>query len=167
MEIPKDILYPKINKPSCQVFLVGGPPGSGKSTFVKANAKPNDIIIDLDEIMSKLSGLPIYQANHDEWIIKSLKERNRILDSLSTVDKSITAWVIVSASGFQWQWWRINLRAPKIHSCWCPMEVCISKIKNDRRRLHDLARHISACIGWFINEEKAMKLILKTSSYDK
>ncbi len=165
MEIPKDILYPKINKPVCKTFLVGGPPGSGKSTFVKANAKAKDIIIDLDEIMAKLSGMSLYQSNHDEWIIKALQERNRLINSLSMVDKSITAWVIISAAGTQWAWWKRNLKANNVHSCWCPIDICILRIRNDKRRAHDLNRHISACISWFDNEEKAIKRMSMQSSY--
>ena len=165
MEISKDILYPKINKPSCKVFLVGGPPGSGKSTFVKNNAKPSDIIIDLDEIMASLSRLPLYQANHEEWIIKSMEERNRLINSLSMADKSITAWVIVSASGTQWAWWKRNLRANNTHSCWCPIDICIARIRNDKRRAHDLNHHISTCISWFKNEEMAIKRLSIGASY--
>src|SRR5690625_3570785 len=36
-------------KPACRVELVTGPPGAGKSTYCKAQAKQGDVIIDLDE----------------------------------------------------------------------------------------------------------------------
>ena len=43
-----------------QVTVVCGPPGSGKSTYVKERAKPGDLIVDLDDIWQALSGQPYY-----------------------------------------------------------------------------------------------------------
>lgn len=37
------------------ITIVTGPPCSGKSTFIKENAKPNDCIIDMDRIALALS----------------------------------------------------------------------------------------------------------------
>jgi predicted kinase len=135
MEIPKDILYPKINKPVCKTFLVGGPPGSGKSTFVKANAKAKDIIIDLDEIMAKLSGMSLYQSNHDEWIIKALQERNRLINSLSMVDIINNSMVIIYRRRYSMGMVERNLKANNVHSCWCPIDICKLRIRNDKEGL--------------------------------
>lgn len=45
-----------------QVVLVCGPPCSGKTTFVRTNAGPEDMIVDYDDIRQALSGSR-YQAN--------------------------------------------------------------------------------------------------------
>ena len=43
-----------------QVFIVYGPPLSGKSTYVRQNMESGDLVIDLDVIYSSLSLLPMY-----------------------------------------------------------------------------------------------------------
>lgn len=37
------------------IYLVYGPPGSGKTTFVRETAGPNDIVIDMDSIFEMIS----------------------------------------------------------------------------------------------------------------
>jgi hypothetical protein len=43
-----------------QVTLVCGPPGSGKTTYVRERMKPGDLVIDLDLIWQAFAGLPAY-----------------------------------------------------------------------------------------------------------
>lgn len=38
------------------LYVVTGPPASGKSSWIDAHAKPNDLVIDLDRITSALTG---------------------------------------------------------------------------------------------------------------
>jgi hypothetical protein len=38
------------------LYVVTGPPTAGKSTWIQANAKPSDIVIDLDAIARALAG---------------------------------------------------------------------------------------------------------------
>lgn len=155
--IDKSILFPAIKRPSCRVMLIGGPPGSGKSYYVNKNKKQDDIVIDLDEIMAELSGLSIYQADKDTWLIPAIKERNKILSSLCNENINRVAWVIICASGSQWMWWRMTLKPKVAHSCWMPMDVCINRIKADQRRSHQVDRHIKACVDWFDAEQRSIK----------
>lgn len=41
-------------------FIICGPPGSGKSSYVKKMARWGDLIVDTDEIYQAISGQPIY-----------------------------------------------------------------------------------------------------------
>ena len=45
-----------------QVFLVYGPPLSGKTSYVRDNMEPGDLVVDLDMIGHCVSFLPVYQA---------------------------------------------------------------------------------------------------------
>ena len=47
------------------VYVVHGPPLSGKSTYVQEHKGPNDLVFDFDLIMSALSGLPVHQHNEN------------------------------------------------------------------------------------------------------
>lgn len=44
-----------------EVFLVYGPPLSGKTTYVKDQMDPGDLVVDLDTIRSAISYMPIYE----------------------------------------------------------------------------------------------------------
>lgn len=42
-------------------ILVAGPPAAGKTTWVRERAAPGDLVLDWDEILAALSGLPAYE----------------------------------------------------------------------------------------------------------
>ena len=51
-----------VEKPQAAITVVYGPPGSGKTTWVKQNAKHGDLIVDFDALFVALSG----RASHDK-----------------------------------------------------------------------------------------------------
>lgn len=53
-------------KPKKQVFIVYGAPLSGKSTYVRQNAEPDDLIVDLDSIYQAITPAPRY--HHTEQV---------------------------------------------------------------------------------------------------
>lgn len=83
--------------PVVPVTVVSGPPGSGKSHYVRERAAVDHLVLDLDVIMAELSGLPLYHAG-DEWLSLALRTRNARLASLSGVPSHYSAaWLIVGA----------------------------------------------------------------------
>ena len=84
------ILLPIISKPLIPVEIVCGPPGSGKTTYCRNNASPNDLVIDLDEIKREV---PKGAALLKRAIIR----RNQILESLSQSTEYRKAYLIVGA----------------------------------------------------------------------
>lgn len=46
-----------------QVFLVYGPPLSGKTTYVLQHAGPDDLIVDLDRIAVAIGNAPVYERS--------------------------------------------------------------------------------------------------------
>lgn len=164
--MPPGLLWPDIPRPRCGVRLVGGPPGCGKSTYVAAHRTPGDLVIDLDEIAAELSGLPIYRAEKSVWLALALEERNRRLRALASEEAKRVAWVIVSAPGLQWGWWRRALRPTVAHSCWVAQSVCEARIRADPRRQHDLARHLTACAEWFVAESSGLQRALARAADD-
>ncbi|MEU5284133.1 AAA family ATPase [Streptomyces sp. NPDC020755] len=52
------------------LYVITGPPASGKSSWIQARARPTDIVIDLDKIALALSGPGAPQWNQDKLLIK-------------------------------------------------------------------------------------------------
>lgn len=124
-----------IAKSLIPVTMVCGPPGSGKSTWITKEAFPSDLLIDLDEIIAKLSGKPIYQAGK-EWLGPAIFKRDEILRSLGSHPRTgyPAAWFINQAPFQQHRVrWAETLGA-KIVVIETPPGVCIDRIKNDARR---------------------------------
>lgn len=45
--------------------IICGPPGSGKTSYVRKHAKLGDIVWDFDVIVAALTGLPLHQRTED------------------------------------------------------------------------------------------------------
>ncbi len=104
--------HPDWLKPSAiPLTTVCGPPCSGKTTYVQANATASDIIIDLDSIYRRIK--PDYQHWQDmleaSLISEGIRIRNAMLGSLAH-QKIGTAWFIVSAPhAKEREWWKRKL----------------------------------------------------------
>lgn len=44
-----------------EVFLICGPPGAGKTTYVREHMKPGDIVWDFDAVLQAITGLPMHE----------------------------------------------------------------------------------------------------------
>lgn len=66
-----------------QVYLVYGPPCSGKTSYVKAVAGPNDLIVDVDSIWECISNNPRY-TKPNALKRNVFKIRDELLDQIKT-----------------------------------------------------------------------------------
>jgi len=137
--------------PTCKVTLVCGPPGAGKTTFVGERAKHEDTIIDLDDILAELSGLPRYQASI-EWLSRGLRERNRRLANLSRAAADHHAWVIITGPKDKRGWWIRKLAPHEVVVLSVPEHVCMARITADDRRRSIQARHLDVVRSWWAQE---------------
>lgn len=131
--------------------IVCGPSGAGKSTFVRANAGPYDLVIDLDEIMATISGLPEHRAG-DEHLSSALARRNQMLLDLSTRPRAKAAWFIVMAPrASQRAFWVNALRPLRTVVLVPPVDVCMRRLQADENR-RDLSRKfIALARSWWKN----------------
>lgn len=84
-------------------MLICGPPASGKSTYVRDNAKPDDIVIDLDMIAHS-HGLG--RLRPEQATPALLRARNDRLAALAQEPPERTAWVIIGAPTAKLRrWW--------------------------------------------------------------
>jgi hypothetical protein len=52
------------------LYVISGPPAAGKSSYIRAHARPTDIVIDLDLIATALAGPGAPQWSHDPILLK-------------------------------------------------------------------------------------------------
>ncbi|APQ42604.1 putative ATPase [Corynebacterium phage phi16] len=82
------------------LFVVMGPPGAGKTTYVAEHARPGDIRIDLDHIANLLAGVDVGNHSHEGHVLGVARAAR-----LAAVDASLKhvvdhdVWVIDSWPG--------------------------------------------------------------------
>ncbi|URI11432.1 ATP-binding protein [Aquincola tertiaricarbonis] len=155
--VTRDQLHPRwLTPPRCKVHLVCGAPGSGKSTHVATHRQPGDTVIDVDEILAELAGLPLYVGDKAQWLGAAIDERNRRLQALAAQPADHVAWFIVGAADpAACQWWAVKLRTRSIVVIHTPRRECLARIAADPRRAHCQAEHIAAVNYWFDARERA------------
>lgn len=139
---------PFIPAPRIPVTIVCGPAGAGKSTYVRNNAGPRDLVIDLDEIRAALSGGRLH-AYAPEFLADALDERNRLLASLATDTTHDRAWFIVSApTQAERDLWASKLKA-KVVLLDTPLNECERRIRADHARVGETDRMIRLAADWW------------------
>lgn len=76
------------------VYIVYGPPLSGKSSFVRENMEPGDIVVDYDALFQSISMQPVY--NKPNNLLPNVRAlHNLLIDNIKTrYGKWETAWII-------------------------------------------------------------------------
>ena len=107
-----DLIRPeRLPKPACEVWLICGPPASGKSTWVRVHAKPDDIIIDVDAIARETFGMTRERDAAATGAL--LLARNEMLAALANEPPERVAWVIMGGATDELRgWWchALNVR---------------------------------------------------------
>jgi hypothetical protein len=123
------------------VHLVCGPPASGKSTFVREHARPGDLILDFDQIVNSLTGLPHTRAwDRDTWLRPAMAVRNARLAALAKPGPDgdppwPQAWFIVHepmAAGRVW--WRKALGKGVTYVLPTSPALCRARVAADAER---------------------------------
>lgn len=115
------------------VTVVCGPPGAGKSTYVKDRMKWGDLVLDLDELYRALSGLP--QHDHPDCLVPfALAARDAIINKLAEPSDVRHAWIIMGgAKRAERNEVRETLKA-EIIILEVPTEECLRRIMQDPTR---------------------------------
>ncbi len=81
-------------KPGKKIYIVYGPPLSGKKTFVKANMERGDIVVDMDRLYEAISMQPTYDKPNN-LLTNVISIRTLLLDNIKTRHgKWYNAWII-------------------------------------------------------------------------
>lgn len=137
-----------LRRSAIPLTIVCGPPGGGKSTWVRERAGPNDVVIDLDDFMVQASGLPRYSARR--WhVAPALELRNAALMALAHDKVHDRAYFIVGApTQEERKWWQRQLGGELVLVA-PPLEECVRRISADPERARNVARMVRAAEEWW------------------
>ena len=130
----RELYVPYGLKPSRPpLTIVCGAPGAGKTSWVERMRGPADEVVDLDGIVSEMTGSSL--RNPDRAVIyQALGQRNARLRMLS-VSMAPRAWFIVTgATVEQRRQWADALRPRQVVICHAAPEICKARIMADPLR---------------------------------
>lgn len=119
-----------------QVYLVYGPPMSGKKTLVKENISRGDIVIDMDRLYESITMLPGYDKP-DQLFSVVIGIHNKLIDNIKTrYGKWNNAWVI---GGYPDKYKREKLAedlGAEIIFCDVSKEECLRRLEAEEKLMY-------------------------------
>lgn len=128
--------HPDWLRPSAiPLTIICGPPASGKTTYAKTHAGPNDLIIDLDLIAAELSWQDGKSWDRERYLGPAIFRRNDLLGSISNSTQYQAAWFVIGEpSARKRAWWENKLEPKQIIVLETPASVCLERIEADPDR---------------------------------
>lgn len=149
----------------CPTTLVWGPPGGGKSYYVKQNALADDLIFDLDEFVMALSNQPKY-SNPWPLTAAALAARDAILSYLcndATAEKIRHAWLITSAATKAGRVSYLEAGATEVPLV--PARyVCLDRIAQEPERAARYEQWQNVIVRWYADYEADAEKVTSANS---
>lgn len=127
-----------LKKSLIPVKVITGAPCSGKSTYAKRIAKKRTLVIDLDDIITEISGTPPHQLEDErEFLNDALYRRNQLLGRLahSSIRSEYSDCIFVVSAPLvtERRFWREKLGA-KVFVLQTSPDTCLERLeKSDRK----------------------------------
>lgn len=117
------------------VHIVYGPPLAGKSTFVRENMGPDDLVFDMDAVQNALC----YGADHagkPHTLGAAIALRNAFIAYLNNKrqDARGDAWVIISSASPEYFARRFFGARIEVTRLLPPLDVCLKRLELDNTR---------------------------------
>lgn len=141
------VFMPEWLEPVPRLTIVFGCAGSGKSTWVRQQAKPDDVVLDLDQLIADIGGKPLYKGNKKDYAL-AVRKRNSMLIEMSKFNQS--GYLIVTGSTrAQRRWWVQKLKPCRVKIMYTSKDDCVERIMNDDRRTMSVKQnHIKSVWKW-------------------
>ena len=132
-----------------EVFLVYGPPMSGKSTFVHQNMERGDIVVDMDSLYEAVSMMPTYDKP-DNLFSNVIGIHNQLIDNIRTrYGKWHNAWIV---GGYADKYKRDRLAddvGAELIFCDVSKEECLIRLEQDEDRKYRKDEWTKYINKWF------------------
>jgi hypothetical protein len=131
------------------VYLVYGPPLSGKTSFVREQMSRGDLVVDMDRLYAAVTMLPEYDKP-DSLLPNVLGIHNQLLDNIKTrYGKWGSAWVIGGyADKYKREQLANNLGAEMIF-CDISQAECLARLEIDEGRRYRKDEWMKYIVEWF------------------
>lgn len=131
------------------VFLVYGPPLSGKTTYVLNNMQHGDLVVDMDKLYSAISLLPEYDKPN-ELLKNVLGARDLLIDNIKTrYGKWRSAWIVGTYPDKYQREQIADATGATIIFCEATKEECLLRLEADEGRRNRREEWIEYIDRWF------------------
>ena len=132
------------------VHIVTGPPGAGKNTFVNAQMRPNDMIIDLDAIYAAISDSNPYVQKNAVLFQAAMSVRAHLFNYVRKYIKSGDVWIVACMpNGRKREMFARTFKNSKVYLIKPPKQKCLEHIKNDNQRLYPIEYAEKIVSDWY------------------
>ena len=131
------------------VYIVFGPPLSGKTSYVRQRMSRGDIMVDMDRLYAAVSGLPDYDK--PDCLLSNVRGiHNLLIDNIKTrYGKWNSAWII---GGYADRYKRERLAddlSAEMVFCDVSKEVCLQRLEADEDRRFRKDEWVRYITEWF------------------
>lgn len=132
---------------SVPVTIVCGPPGAGKTTYVRENAAPQDTIIDFDDCLRSVGG--VAWDEDPSKVRAAFRARDDLLRGLTSQRRG-RAWLIVTAPrADERAAWKRNLMRASVVLLDVDPDTCKARIRAAPERLHAVDQMCAGVDRWW------------------
>lgn len=140
----------KYLKPSIPVYVVAGACGAGKNKFVDEHKSEKDLVIDLNEIIGKLSGGNPYEVERSTYLVPALHFRDRLINSLRDNKQGYAAcWIVGMFSNADDRKKLHEELGAKIYVINTDWISCANHLRADARRGSNVNKYIKLAESWW------------------
>jgi 5-methylcytosine-specific restriction protein A len=120
-------------------WVIAGPPGAGKSTYVRAHQQPGDMLLDFDRMLRSLTGEAwdasrVWSADMDALSPFAWAAYDGVIERLRTTPFDGAVWVIGTLAETARRRELTTKLGARCLVLATPAEVCLAQIAQDPRR---------------------------------
>lgn len=137
------------HQPEHGVYIVYGPPMSGKTTYIRQYISRGDLIVDMDRLYAAVSMLPSYDKP-DNLLSNVMGIHNQLIDNIKTrYGKWNSAWVVGGYADHYKRDQLVNNLGAELIFCDVSKEECLSRLEMDEGRRCRKDEWIGYINKWF------------------
>ena len=130
------------------VTFIVGPPGSGKTTWVKQHMSPGDLVVDMDYLYSALSFLE-FRNNPDSLLPFVAEARDAVLNRLTRPSAIRKAWIVSSSPRIELRHQMKSKHNAEIVVLDVPEDECIRRLNDGSRSEANVALMTEKVKEWW------------------